>query len=182
MTFCCAFADHYSQPLPDAFDILGLEPSLDLSAAAVRAAFLAKTAQAGDEHAPALNAAKGVLLDAEQRAGLLLARLGGPAASSDRSLPDGFLMAMMQAREDAEAAIASQNTAKIESFIAWAETQRDGHIARLRPLLVAGASAEALKLARRELNAWRYIERMIEQLSQAGDEDAGTGQGQGAGA
>lgn len=181
MIFCCAFADHYSQPVPDAFDILGVEPSLDLSAAAVRAAFLARAAQVGDEQAPALNAAKGVLLDAEQRAGLLLARLGGPSASADRSLPDGFLMAMMQAREDAEAAIASNDAAKIDAFIAWAETQRDGHIARLRPLLIAGASPDALKLARRELNAWRYIERMIQQLTDAHDGGPGPSGGPGVG-
>ena len=161
--------------MPDAFDILGLPPTFDLTVADVRAAYLTRVrgeqggaAAVGDdgEAASALNAAKTALSDAETRANLLLARLGGPPKETYRELPDGFLMAMMEAREELEAASANRDAAGIDRWKCWAEQQRDGHIARVRELfnehVVEAGTGKKLLTIRRELNAWRYIERMLE--------------------
>lgn len=171
--------------MPDAFDILGLEARFDLTAAEVRAAYLARVGGeeggsrkseggSGEEGGAALNAAKTVLMDAEGRANLLLARLGGPGKDACRELPDGFLMTMMEAREELEAASAKRDSAGVERWREWAEGQRDGHVARVGALFKehlggggaggVGGAGGRLTMVRRELNAWRYIERMLEQI------------------
>lgn len=171
--------------MPDAFDILGVPARFDLDAAAVQRAFLARSAEvhpdrtAGDEELAAeLNAARQTLNDPERRANALLARLGGPSKEADRSLPDGFLMGMMSLREQAEAA--SGDPAQLEHWMDEAERRRRAHIettgAAFAAIQRAGSapSTPSLRDIRRELNAWRYIERMIEQLQSS---DGGRGPG-----
>ena len=94
----------------DAFDVLGLSPRFDIERAQVQQAYLRAVSAAHPDLAggesgarvTAINAARQALEDPEQRAALVLARLGGPGKDRDRSLPDGFLMAMMEAREALE--------------------------------------------------------------------------------
>jgi molecular chaperone HscB len=155
--------------MADAFDVLGVEARFDLDSARLQRAFLARSAElhpdraAGDEvRAAALNQAREALRDPEQRANLLLARLGGPSKEADRSLPAGFLEAMMSARESLDAAKQAGSGDEVERWRAWAESERDGHMARVRGLF-AEERPDA-KAIRRELNAWRYIERMLEQV------------------
>src|SRR5262249_24085423 len=103
----------------DAFDILGIVPRFDLAPGEVQRAYLARASAAhpdragrgggdgggeAEEGASALNGARADLEDPERRAAVLLKRLGGPAKEQDRSLPDGFLMEMMEVREAMEAA------------------------------------------------------------------------------
>ncbi len=172
----------------DAFDILGLEPRFDLDPSAIRRAYLARAGTAHPDRAgppvdgnavgpeasaAALNVARATLENPERRATALLARLGGPGKEADRSLPDGFLMQMMDIREQIAAA------ADKAPFIAWGEQQRAQHIRRAADLFttaVASAHDSAsvtptLKAIRRELNAWRYIERLIEQID--GENESG---------
>jgi hypothetical protein len=109
------------------------------------------------------------LLDPEARANLLLARLGGPSKEVSRELPDGFLMKMMEAREELEAAATRRDGAAVERWREWAERERDGHITRVGELFKAFAVAREGKVlsdVRRELNAWRYVERMVEQIGE----------------
>ncbi|MGH7130588.1 MAG: iron-sulfur cluster co-chaperone HscB C-terminal domain-containing protein [Phycisphaerales bacterium] len=164
----------------DAFDILGVAARFDLDLPAVQRAYLARSAdvhpdragEAGEQLAAELNDAKRVLEDPERRAGALLARLGGPSKEADRSLPDGFLMEMMELRESAEAAGASGDRAEVDRWIADAERRRKGHIESVgRAFAAVGAAptGDQLRAIRRELNAWRYIERMIEQLDGGGE-------------
>lgn len=162
----------------DAFDMLGLEPRFDLNAADLQRAFLALSASAhpdragGDEvRAAALNAARQALADPEQRANALLARLGGPAKEADRSLPEGFLAAMMDARERLEDARARGDAGAVDGWLAWAEERRSGHVRAVGALFAACPVDTAA--VRRELNAWRYIERMIEQIEGADPLGAG---------
>lgn len=153
--------------MADAFDILGLEPRFDLTAGEVRAAYLARAG--GDEAGAELNAAKVALMDAETRANLLLHRLGGPSKEVSRDLPPGFLMSMMEAREELEAASAARDAAGVEKWRVWAEGARDGHVARVGALFASlgpKPDGAALSAVRRELNAWRYIERMLEQIGE----------------
>jgi len=173
-----AIAVRVSSGVADAFDLLGLEARFDLTPEQVRAAYLARAGavhpDAGsggeEDQAAALNAAKTAVSDPETRANLVLARMGGPSGDVSRSLPDGFLLTMMEAREGLEAAASRRDTAEIERWRGWAERERDGHIARVGALLEAARGSRptgaGLSAVRQELNAWRYIERMLEQIGE----------------
>lgn len=152
------------------FDTLGLRPSFDISAAALSRAFLARVAashpdladpDAEQETAAKLNEARAVLADPERRADALLRLRGGPAKDADRSLPDGFLLAMMQRREEIEDALRAGGPLARETWQRWAAEQRADYESRVGAMFRDNAPPAAI---RRELNAWRYIERLIEQL------------------
>jgi curved DNA-binding protein CbpA len=154
---------------PDPFDVLGLPPQLELSASDVEAAYLKRAALAhpdiaGGEGESAramarLNDAKRTLLDLEKRAQTILARLGGPSADADRALPEGFLMEMMETREAMESEIAADPDAA-GRWRQWGLAKRREHAAEVAACLQRGE----LKAARVALNAWRYVERLIEQV------------------
>ncbi|MFN7020689.1 MAG: iron-sulfur cluster co-chaperone HscB C-terminal domain-containing protein [Phycisphaerales bacterium] len=163
----------------DPFVVLGLERRFDLSPAEVERAYLARAAGLhpdvvgalgpdveGAGPSEELNRARQVLKDPESRGNALLALLGGPAKEQDRSLPDGFLAEMMEVRERMEAGGAAER----ERWEGWAEQRRSSHERNVRELFsraaggeTADSGHETLRAIRRELNAWRYIERMLEQ-------------------
>jgi molecular chaperone HscB len=163
----------------DAFDSLGLEPRFNLDAEAIDRAYFARSAtlhpdvatnpDAGREMA-ALNEARRTLADPEARADALLRRLGGPSREQERGLPEGFLGEIMELRQEIEAALASGDPAQRRRWQAWAAEQRLETIAEVGGLFAALApgggpvAPEALRAIRVRLNAWRYIERLIEQL------------------
>ena len=162
-------------PAHDPFTTLGLEPRFDLTDAEIEAAYLARVSTAHPDAAPAgttpadpaaLNDARAALLDAERRANALLAHLGGPGPSEDKSLPDGFLMEMMEVRGEIEDAIASGGDAERARWEAWADEQRAEFVQDVTARFAAadGSQPEPLAAIRTRLNAWRYIERLIEQL------------------
>jgi molecular chaperone HscB len=172
--FSCSF----DRPrMSDPFDILGLPAAFALDGAEIDRAYLARSAAlhpdlaAGDAEAPrkmaALNQAKRALEDPERRANVLLARLGGPAKEADRSLPPGFLMDMMETREAIEAAVRSGDPSQRRQWEGWAEDRRREAIMEVGSMfggLGTPPAAEGLRAIRTRLNAWRYIERLIEQL------------------
>ena len=168
-------------PLRDAFDVLGLVPGFDLTVAEIRAAYLARAAAAhagGDEGASArLNGAMQQVQDPLTRGGLLLARLGGPSDPADRSTPDGFLGELLDARERAQDARSAGRLQEVQDLLTWAQARRSGEIARVRELLAQVPAMHGeqrqrvLGQARQHLNAWRAIERMLEQV--AGELDGG---------
>ncbi|MEM1329492.1 MAG: iron-sulfur cluster co-chaperone HscB C-terminal domain-containing protein [Planctomycetota bacterium] len=160
----------------DPFDLLGLRHSFELAPGEIRRAHRARVAAVhpdvsdvgSSEHATAavLNSARDELLDPERRANVLLARLGGPAASDDKSLPDGFLMEIMELRTEVEAALAQGESARAAAQQA-AETQRAEMISAVTKAFASLGDAPdraALASIRTRLNAWRYIERLVEQL------------------
>ncbi|MDX2017771.1 MAG: DnaJ domain-containing protein [Planctomycetota bacterium] len=170
------------QPAPsgDAFDLLGLEPRFDLDPARLERAYLSRAARlhpdlaSGNPDAPAkaaaLNHAKATLSDPEARANLLLARLGGPAKDQDKSLPAGFLMDILETRERAEADLASADPARLAPWKSWTNDQRAAYAQRVSELFAAALAQphpDTLRAIRLELNAWRYIERLAEQLDPA---------------
>jgi molecular chaperone HscB len=159
----------------DPFDILGLEPRFDLSADRLGRAYLARSAVlhpdlASDDggaarEMAALNEAKRVLESHERRANALLARLGGPTKEQDKSLPPGFLAQMMQTREEIESS--AHDPASRARWERWATDQREAAIAEVSAMFrgVGPKPAQpALAAIRARLNAWRYVERLIEQL------------------
>lgn len=151
----------------DAFDRLGLEPRFDLAQGAIERAFLRRIAAvhpdaSGEDggEAAELADARRVLDDPERRAEALLSRLGGPG-KEDRSLPEGFLVEIMSVREDIE------TDPDRRKWSAWAEQRRAHHIERVARLfsgLMDGDDPDRRRAIRVELNAWRYAERLIEQL------------------
>lgn len=164
----------------DPFETLGLSPRFDLTADEVERAYLARAAlchpdlvsgnaeQAADAArlSSGLNGARAALADPESRANALLARLGG-AAQGSKDLPDGFLMEIMETRMEVESAAESGDAAELARWRAWAAEERRGYIERLGVMFAAlGASGDAgaLRAIREQLNAWRYIERMLEQI------------------
>lgn len=161
----------------DPFDALGLPARFDLESAAVERAYLARAARLhpdiarGDPDAARrsaeLNEARRVVGEPELRANALLARLGGPAKEQEKSLPPGFLMEMMEVRESIDGVLASGDRAARSTWDAWAAERRRGHIETVGALfarLSGPPEPGALRAIRTELNAWRYTERLLEQL------------------
>jgi len=153
---------------PDPFDLLGLPPRFDLALADIRAAHLSRVARlhpdaaGSDDEAAVVNDARKILEDPESRARALLDRLGSDVPAPD-ALPDGFLMEIMEIRE------AMETTTDLARFETLAESRRAAHVQRIERLFdTAGPHPSPDRLAeiRMELNAWRYTERMIEQLDQ----------------
>ncbi len=173
-------------PPPDPFDVLGLPARFDLSTGEIERAFLSRMAHAHPDHSVAhepgtdiarlatqLNQSRAILSNPEQRAQSLLTRLGGPSKEADRSLPEGFLMEMMETRStiDSERAAARTDDGSAEALLdrweGWGEGRRSLHMERVKSLFASIGSppdGAALRRIRTELNAWRYIERLLEQL------------------
>lgn len=174
----------------DVFALLGLPRTFELELKDIRRAHLAAVARShpdagrdadadaldaagsvggeGGDEAGAINMAKQVLMDPERRADVLLVLMGGPSKDADKSLPPGYLMEMMQTREQIDAATTPE--AK-RHWREWAAQRRAEHIQRVRDLFRRATPHQGstpqpavLKDIRLELNAWRYIERLVEQL------------------
>lgn len=173
----------------DPFAVLGLARRFDLAHAEVQRAFLARSSQlhpdvAGDEAdaleaAAELNRARQVLENSESRADALLRLLGGPTREQERSLPERFLQEMMEIREAMQSETAAGDPAARQKWTEWARERRRGHEQRVgqmfaellarvsnggTPTPAPAPNAAALRAVRTELNAWRYIERMMEQV------------------
>ena len=158
------------------FDLLGLEMRFQVDRAEIEAAYRRRLATAhpdaggdgSDEaHAALLNASKETLLDDEQRAVTLLRLLGGPDAKQCPDLPEGFLMEVMELRSEIEDELATLGDEARERREDWAIEQRRLYRDRAGSLfdsLSPTPSESQLREIRVELNAWRYIERLIEQL------------------
>lgn len=159
--------------LTSSFEILGLPKRFDLSPRDVERAYLARSAETHPDAGGAglgqatLNDAREVLLNPEARAEALLEVMGGTGKSEDKALPDGFLMEIMETREAVESAASDAERSK---WRAWAVEQRGSYVRTVADLFRRAETDPAvLRDVRRQLNAWRYIERMIEQLDPSFD-------------
>lgn len=160
---------------PDPFDALGLPARFDLARDLIERHYLARVACAHPDASPgspdaalsaaALNDARATLADPERRAAALLQRLGGPPAEQDKTLPPGFLAEMMEARSEMEGDLESGDPATRDRWRAWASARRAALIADVAAAF-AGAPGADLPAVRRLLNAWRYVERTLEQLEE----------------
>jgi len=166
-------------PKANPFAILNLPIRFDLDAVAIERAYLAgltsvhpdaggdRDAGTPGADAATLNKARKVLLDGEQRANALLGLLGGPAAADCKDLPDGFLMEMMTKRQTIEEEIESGESDSRANWEQWARSERQQYSDQALGLFEANTpetTGEGLTQIRVLLNAWRYIERLIEQL------------------
>ena len=161
--------------LRNPFQVLGLPQALDISAAEIQRAFLQAMAtlhpdtgsafDGFDEErtvrAAEINLAREQLVDEASRAEALLQLRGGALLSQDKSLPEGFLSIMMEAREKLDAATEQGDARATQASLAWARTQRSQALALVR----LAFTRDDLGNARRQLNACRYIDRMIEHVT-----------------
>ncbi len=166
-------------PESDPFAILGFPLTFELDPSQIERAYLARVSgvhpdlgegdEEGSEVSAGLNLARVTLLNPESRATALLERLG--YTSQDKSLPDGFLMEIMEVRMDLESAFTEGDSEQITRWQRWAEERRREWIKKIGGLFRKFGDTndkEVLGEIRRSLNAWRYIERMIEQASAEG--------------
>lgn len=160
------------------FQILALEPSFTVSPENIQRAYLKKLSTTHPDLVspsdqpqldPAtLNQARDTLLNDEARANLMLALIDGPSPT-DTSLPDGFLLHMMQLRTQIEEELQSDPDEARPHWQSWANDQRQQTIQTISALFTNLESpppdADTIKQTiRTHLNAWRYTERLIEQL------------------
>lgn len=167
----------------DPFALLGLERRFEIDQRRLQAAYLARAAalhpdrfsdplaQAeAAERAAAVNDARAALSDPEARANVLLSLMGGPDKDVEKSLPDGFLIEIMETREAMAEALRGGDAEQGRHFQHWADEERTRRLETIGRLFdEAQGSADQARIAllraiRVELNALRYIERMIEQL------------------
>ncbi|HEB60225.1 MAG TPA: hypothetical protein ENJ06_00205 [Phycisphaeraceae bacterium] len=168
---------HFEENNP--FTLLGLPARFDLAPEDVQRAYLTKAAQLHPDRftdvveqadavrkSAAVNDARKQLLNPETRANILLKLMGGPGKSDDKTLPPDFLMEIMQIREEMEEDAGSEEGRL--RWQKWADEQRNDYLERIGDLFAkaedGGLSADIAHSIRMELNALRYIERMIEQL------------------
>ena len=172
----------------DPFALLGIEPAFDIDLDSLRPRIRRRVASLHPDrftdpleidHATResarLNAAWKFIEDEERRANLLLVRLGGPAPEADRSLPPEFLEEMLSTRMELEDAIASSDSEEIVRLSDWASSMKDELRTRVRQGLhsLADGAGDAASI-RLDLNVWRYIQRMSDELA-AASEASGSG-------
>jgi DnaJ-domain-containing protein 1 len=165
------------------FQLFGIEPRFEVDPRSLRQRLLRESARRHPDRAPdavtaaawtaelaALNQAADRLLDDLQRAEHLVVLRGGPAPGDDRTLPDGFLESMLQIRMELEEAVAGGDQEGRAALEAWGRREWEARRARVAGLLDApdGETPDTLLAVRRELNCWRYSQRMLEQLDRSG--------------
>lgn len=161
------------------YQILGLSPSFSISPADIQRAYLARLSAAHpditaspttDSLDPAtLNTARDTLLDDESRANLILDLIAGPPPSN-HTLPDGYLMEMMELRTQIEEELQENPAEARPRWQSWADDRAKETVTEITALFnsldaAQSDNAEDIKLQiRTHLNAWRYTNRLIEQL------------------
>jgi molecular chaperone HscB len=167
------------------FQLLGLEPAFALDLDAIRRRVLVLTralhpdfhANAGpaqkrraEDGTAALNAAFHVLADDARRADWLVRDLGGPAEDAERAMPPAFLEEVLEWNEAIEEARAraadGAARARLAPLAGRLEAERASALQRIGALLtpLPARGAPALRSARQELNAVRYLDRALREL------------------
>jgi len=166
--------------MQDPFALLDLEVRFDLDPAALEARFLAESSRChpdrfsdpldqadAAERMSRVTEAYQTLRDDESRARALLAiRQGGGAGpgGDDKSLPPELLMEMMEVRESLDDAVAGGDAEVVEKHRTWATGKRAEHLAAIAKLFAEEPSDKNAAAIRLQLNALRYMERMLEQM------------------
>lgn len=161
----------------DPFAIFGLDRQFAIDTQALRQAFLRlSSAHHPDGFVDPLEQAEAVekmsqltesyrvLDDPEQRARALLALSGLELDDDKDKLPPDLLMEVMDVREAMEDAIASSNQTELARLRVWAHEQREYHLQQIAKLFEQDLNASKALPVRLQLNALRYMQRMIEQM------------------
>jgi len=161
----------------DPFQMLGLPRRFSVDEPALRQAFLKASAeQHPDRFVDPLEQAEAVekmsqltdsyrvLGDPELRARALLALSGLELPEDKDKLPPDLLMEVMEVREAMEAAIESGDRAELERLRNWANKERTAYLNKLAALFDGDLDQGKASAVREQLNALRYMQRMLEQM------------------
>lgn len=167
------------------FEVFGLEPGYRVDAAELKRRLLRFSrlvhpdyfgAKGPELHALAerntaeLNAAFEILSDDAGRADHLVRDLGGPSEQEERSMPQAFLMEVLEWNEALEAvrgsAPASRERAALAELAVTLAERRDATLQALARQLdpLPPRASPALAAARKELNALRYLDRALSEI------------------
>lgn len=170
---------------PSPFEVFGLTPAFALDAAQLKRRLLRlgrvlhpdyfgaadeATRALAERNTARLNQAHEVLSDAASRADWLVRDLGGPTENEQREMPRAFLLEVLEWNEQLEAARESEVGSRERSSLtaleselrAQRQTALDALERLLEPLPARGASA--LRDARAQLNALRYLDNTLAQI------------------
>ncbi len=159
-------------PVDNPFSALGLEPSFDIDPRRVRAAWMQKAAREHPDvvgvggQSTCANDALRQLSDPLSRAEALL-RVHQAPAVDERTMPEGFLLEMMELRERADEAGRDPDAAA--QLLAEASERRNRALARIGDAFrsARGGALEAghaLEI-RSQMNVVRSFDRMLEHLA-----------------
>jgi len=181
---------------PSPFEVFGLPPAWELGDKELKSRFLRlsrllhpdyfATAEESQrelaESASALlNSAYEVLHDPVRRADWLVESLGGPSESEERQMPQEFLMEVLEWNETLVAARAtdpgSSEREALPELATELRGERNQRIAELGDLLRPTPEVDptALRVARKQLNAVRYVDRALTELESLRLESAALG-------
>ena len=170
---------------PNPFELLNLPMTFDVNAKALHKAFIQQSAanhpdrfvdpldqaDAADRSA-SINKAYLILKDPFQRAGAMIALLADTPITDSKQLPPGLLMEMMEIREALEDAQAGNQQEALERHKQWASQQESQYMQNIAAALdqacnlPASERTDSLNKATEQLNALRYIQRMLEAFSE----------------
>ncbi len=169
----------------DHFELFGIAPSFDIDERALQKSVnelsrLTHPDLAGHdpeaqlralELSAKVNEAHRTLADPEARANYLLELLGGATKEQDKSLPDEFLMEMMEVREALADAQMSDDPKELDRFERETRDRQKLQLEQIATLFRKALDADGLEKRREvltqvrlELNCLRYVQRMLEQI------------------
>ncbi len=167
----------------DPFVLLGLEPAFDLGQKELRKRLVRHSRlvhpdffsgaepalrDRAEHNSAALNEAFGVLSDDFRRADWLVRARGAPDEAAERSMPQAFLMEVMEWNEQLEEARAEPSSEAREDLsrlhIALQEEREALFETVAADLAADSAEPETLTRMRRTLNAVRYIDRALGEI------------------
>lgn len=175
------------------FALLGLAPRFALDPADARRRMLRlgrlvhpdyfaaageKEKQRAEAASAALNWAHRTLAEEVARADWLVRARGGPSEADEREMPKPFLLQVLEWKEALEEARASgpgsPERAALAALGEDLRQRRAASLARIETLLDGAQSSgpEALRAARQELNAVRYLDRALGELESLRLEEA----------
>jgi len=164
------------------FEILGLAPSFRLDERELRrrstrfsrwvhpdyfTAAEPHVRELVEQNSARLNSALETLSRPTQRADWLVVHLGGPTEDAERAMPQPFLLEVLEWNEVLEEARASSELdARVEPLFTELTARRASNLERLDELLepLPAKDSANLVLARRELNALRYLDRALREI------------------
>jgi molecular chaperone HscB len=182
-TACGALAAPEREPTP--FEVFGLAPSFSVDGAELKKRLLrlgrvlhpdyfgaadAATRALAERNTARLNQARDVLGDPAARADWLVRHLGGPSENEQREMPKAFLLEVLEWNEALEAARdsapGSRERAGLEGLENELQAQRAAALKALEKLLepLPARGAPALREARAQLNALRYLDNTLAQI------------------
>lgn len=181
---CAACGSLFEPPTePTPYEVFGLEPAFAVDRDALRKRLLRFSRLAhpdfhsgrpeealAEANSALLNRAHELLTDPVRRAGWLVGALGGPSESDERSMPQPFLMEVLEWNETLEEARADPGAADLEPLRAELEAKRSDELDAVEALLtpLPEAGADTLADVRRHLNAIRYLDRALSQITELG--------------